>query len=158
MLVGRDAELLHLERLLAGVRTGASAVLVLRGEPGVGKSALLEGAAEAASGMRVLRARGVESEVELPFSGLHELLRPLLGALDELPAPQAEALRTALALGEGPPVGPLHRGAPPRSPSSPRAPRRAAAWSSSTTPTGSTAPPPRRWPSPRGAWWPTRSA
>ena len=111
MLVGRDAELLHLERLLAGVRTGASAVLVLRGEPGVGKSALLEGAAEAASGMRVLRARGVESEVELPFSGLHELLRPLLGALDELPAPQAEALRTALALGEGPPSGPFAVGA-----------------------------------------------
>jgi DNA-binding CsgD family transcriptional regulator len=111
MLIGRDAELLHLERLLAGARTGASAVLVVRGEPGIGKSALLEGAAVAASGMRVLRARGVESEVELPFSGLHELLRPLLGALDDLPAPQAEALRTALALGEGPPSGPFAVGA-----------------------------------------------
>ncbi len=111
MLLGREAELLQLERLLAGARAGASGVLVVRGEPGIGKSALLEGAAAAASGMRVLRARGVESEVELPFSGLHELLRPLLGALDDLPAPQAEALRTALALGEGPPSGPFAVGA-----------------------------------------------
>ena len=81
MLLGRDDERLALDRLLAEARQGRSGVLALVGEPGIGKTALLEHAAEQANGMRVLRARGVESEAEVPFAGLAELLRPALGAL-----------------------------------------------------------------------------
>jgi DNA-binding CsgD family transcriptional regulator len=99
MLVGREQERLALDRLLAEAREGASGVLVLVGEPGIGKTALLEHAAERARGMRVLRARGIESEAEVPFAGLAELLRPALAALDRIPAPQASALAGALALG-----------------------------------------------------------
>jgi predicted ATPase len=73
-------------------------VLALVGEPGIGKTALLDYAAERAGGMRVLRARGVESEAEIPFAGLAELLRPVLTALDSIPPPQASALAGALAL------------------------------------------------------------
>ena len=76
-------------------------MLVLRGEAGIGKSALLDGAVERAHGLRVVRALGVESEVEVAFSGLHELLRPLFPFLEALPGSQAVALRTALALGGG---------------------------------------------------------
>ena len=72
---------------------------MLRGEPGIGKSALLHFAEERAEGMRVLHARGVEAEAELPFSGLHELLRPLLDLLEEIPDRQADALRGAFGLG-----------------------------------------------------------
>ena len=99
MLVGRTAERLALDRLLADARVGRSGVLALVGEPGIGKTALLDYAAETATGMRVLRARGVESEAEVPFAGLSELLRPALDALDRIPAPQAVALTGALALG-----------------------------------------------------------
>ncbi|MEA2469872.1 MAG: hypothetical protein QOE38_871, partial [Thermoleophilaceae bacterium] len=98
MLLGRDDERLALDRLLAEARNGCSGVLALVGEPGIGKTALLEHAAEQADGMRVLRARGVESEAEVPFAGLAELLRPALGALDRIPQPQASALSGALAL------------------------------------------------------------
>ncbi|HTO26139.1 MAG TPA: ATP-binding protein, partial [Gaiellaceae bacterium] len=103
MLVGRTAERLALDRLLADARLGRSGVLALVGEPGIGKTALLDYAAETAAGMRVLRARGIESEAEVPFAGLSELLRPALDALDRIPAPQAAALTGALAL--GPPGG-----------------------------------------------------
>lgn len=72
---------------------------MLRGDPGIGKTALLAWAAERAEGMGLLRARGVESEIELAYAGLLEALRPALGALDRLPAPQATALRGALGLG-----------------------------------------------------------
>ncbi|MGH2948239.1 MAG: AAA family ATPase, partial [Solirubrobacteraceae bacterium] len=99
MLLGRDAERARLQDLLAGARGGASAALLLRGDPGIGKSALLEDVAEAAEGMTVLRARGVESESELAFAGLADLLRPVLGELDGLPGPQGPALAGALALG-----------------------------------------------------------
>jgi DNA-binding CsgD family transcriptional regulator len=99
MLLGRDDERLALDRLLAEARNGRSGVLALVGEPGIGKTALLEHAAGHADGMRVLRARGVESEAEVPFAGLAELLRPALGALDMIPEPQASALSGALALG-----------------------------------------------------------
>ncbi|MEA2484401.1 MAG: hypothetical protein QOC55_2348 [Thermoleophilaceae bacterium] len=99
MLLGRDDERLALDRLLAEARKGRSGVLALVGEPGIGKTVLLEHAAERAAGMRVLRARGVESEAEVPFAGLAELLRPALGSLDRIPAPQASALSGALALG-----------------------------------------------------------
>ena len=76
MLLGRDAEHARLRDLLDRARGGASAALVIRGEPGIGKSALLENAVAAADGMTVLRARGVESESELSFAGLADLLGP----------------------------------------------------------------------------------
>src|ERR1043165_1299913 len=93
MLVGRAAERARIEALLAGARAGRGAALVGRGEPGIGKSALLGYAEEQAVGMRVLGALGVEAEADLPFSALTELLRPLLALLDALPEAQAEALR-----------------------------------------------------------------
>jgi DNA-binding CsgD family transcriptional regulator len=99
MLLGREAERLALDRLLAEAREGRSGALGLVGEPGIGKTALLEYAAERADGMRLLRARGVQSEADVPFAGLAELLRPALDAVDGIPGPQAEALAGALALG-----------------------------------------------------------
>jgi DNA-binding CsgD family transcriptional regulator len=98
MLLGRSAECRRIDALLERARGGESAVLVVRGEPGIGKTALLEYAAGAAGEAVVMRARGVESEVELPFAGLHELLRPLLDAVENLPPPQTAALRGALGL------------------------------------------------------------
>ena len=99
MLLGRKDERLALDRLFAQARDGRSGVLALVGEPGIGKTALLEHAAESAQGMRILRCRGIESEAVIPFAGLAELLRPVLSALDRIPAPQATALAGALALG-----------------------------------------------------------
>src|SRR5690242_20222078 len=90
-----------LERLLQDARSGLSAVLVIRGEAGVGKSALLRHAAQQASGFRVALISGVESEMELPFAGLHQLCAPMLGQLDGLPEPQQRALRIALGLASG---------------------------------------------------------
>ena len=98
MLHGRRAECDALERLLADARRSRSGALVIRGEAGVGKSALLGHAAGQADGMAVLRASGVESEAELPFAALHQLLRPVLGLVERLPAPQAVALAGALGL------------------------------------------------------------
>jgi DNA-binding CsgD family transcriptional regulator/RecA/RadA recombinase len=100
MLVGRDRERQELDAALAGARLNRSAVLVVAGEAGIGKTTLLEHASEQAraSGMRVLTARGIESEARVPFAGLLELLRPALPALDRIPAPQAAALEGALAL------------------------------------------------------------
>src|SRR4051794_9565747 len=98
MLLGRAPECRRIETLVATTAAGASGVLVLRGEPGIGKTALLEHAAQAAGSATVLRVRGVESEVEVAFAGLHELLRPVLGELDRLPAPQRAALEAALGL------------------------------------------------------------
>src|SRR5262245_36660512 len=99
MVLGRAAERARIDALLAAAREGRSGGLVLRGEAGIGKSALLADAAERAEGATVLAARGVESEAELPFAGLAELLRPVVHLLDSLPGRQAEALRGALALG-----------------------------------------------------------
>lgn len=99
MLVGRSEECGLLERLLEEARHGQSAALVLRGEPGIGKSALLRHAVEHAEGFTVLQTRGVESEAELAFAGLTDLTRPLLWHLPALPQVQAEALAGALALG-----------------------------------------------------------
>jgi predicted ATPase len=98
VLVGRDREERLLDHLLDGARGGRSSVLALVGEVGMGKSVLLDRAAEAASGMHVLRARGVQSEARIPFAGLFELLRPALGHLDRIPPPQRKALEGALAL------------------------------------------------------------
>src|SRR5262245_10141375 len=101
VLYGREAERARLGALLEAARLSRSGVLVLRGEPGIGKTALLEDTRERAAGMQVLTARGVESESELPFAALHQLLRPALDETDRLPPPQAAALRGALGLGEG---------------------------------------------------------
>jgi AAA ATPase domain len=102
-LIDRVAERDVLERLVAGVRSGQSAVLVLRGEAGVGKTALLRHLSGAAEGCRIARAAGVESEMELPFAGLHGLCAPLLDHLERLPGPQRDALSTAFGLSTGPP-------------------------------------------------------
>jgi DNA-binding CsgD family transcriptional regulator len=99
MFVGREAEVERIERLIEGARRGTGGALVIRGEAGVGKSALLADAAERAGDIRVLRATGIASESELAFAGLMELLRPVLGYVDEIPPLQADALRGALALG-----------------------------------------------------------
>src|SRR5215216_2763217 len=102
-LLGRRTECEALDRLLAGVRAGQSQVLVLRGEAGAGKSALLEYLLGRASGRRIAPAAGVESEMELPFAGLHQLCAPMLDRLEGLPDPQSDALRTAFGLSRGEP-------------------------------------------------------
>jgi DNA-binding CsgD family transcriptional regulator len=102
MLVGRSAERSRIDSLLASARAGRGSALVVRGEPGIGKSALLAYAEEQADGIRVLRARGVEAEAELAFSGLYELLRPVLALAADIPERQAAALQGAFGL--GPPV------------------------------------------------------
>jgi len=103
-LFGRTAECERVERMLAAARSGSSSVLIVSGEPGIGKSALLQYAQGLASGMNVLAAKGIESEAEIPFSGLYDLLRPALGCLDSIPGQQATALRGAFALGAPTPV------------------------------------------------------
>jgi DNA-binding CsgD family transcriptional regulator len=100
VLVGRSAECERIEALLAGARGGTGGALVLRGGPGIGKSALLAYAGERSSGMRVLRARGVETEAELAFAGLHQAFHPVLDRLDGVPEPQGAALAAALGLAE----------------------------------------------------------
>ncbi len=99
----RDSEKGELDRLLATVRQGRSAALVLRGEAGIGKTALLRYVARQASDFRVAQIAGVEAEMELPFAGVHQLCAPLLDRLDALPAPQGNALRVALGLAPGEP-------------------------------------------------------
>jgi DNA-binding CsgD family transcriptional regulator len=109
MVTGEPAEVLHdrrserevLGRLLAAVRGGQSRVLVLCGEPGVGKTALVESAIGSASGFRVVRAVGVESEMELAFAALQQLCAPVLDRLDRLAAPQQDALAVAFGLRAG---------------------------------------------------------
>jgi DNA-binding CsgD family transcriptional regulator len=90
-----------LDRLLASARAGDSRALVLRGEPGIGKTALLSYLLGRASGCRTARAVGVEAEMELAFAGLHQLCAPFLDRLDRLPGPQRDALRTAFGLQAG---------------------------------------------------------
>lgn len=102
MLVGREPECERIDHLLDEARQGRSGALVLRGEPGIGKSALCAYALGCADGMTVLKVRGIESEAELPFAALADLVRPLLGHIGDIPPPQASALKAALAL--GPPV------------------------------------------------------
>jgi len=98
MLVGRHHERQQIDQAVALARSGTSATLALVGEPGIGKTALLGYAADQAAGLRLLRARGIESEAQIPFGSLLELIRPALAALDRIPAPQAAALEAALAL------------------------------------------------------------
>ena len=100
-LIDRDAERAALGRLLDGARDGESRTLLLRGEPGVGKTALLDDMIGSARDFRVLRAVGVDSEMELAFAGLQQLCAPLLDRLPRLPAPQSDALRVAFGLSGG---------------------------------------------------------
>jgi DNA-binding CsgD family transcriptional regulator len=101
VLQGRRDECAVLDGLLERARAGQSGVLLVRGEAGVGKTALLDYAVGSASDFRVLRTAGVESEMELAFAALHQLCAPLLDWLDRLPGPQRQALRTTFALSEG---------------------------------------------------------
>src|SRR5690242_21845721 len=94
-LRGRVAECAALDGVIEAARDGTSRTLVLVGEAGVGKTALLNYAVESASDLRVVRAAGVESEMELAFAALHQLCAPLLDRLERLPAPQHDALATA---------------------------------------------------------------
>jgi DNA-binding CsgD family transcriptional regulator len=102
-MLDRVHECDNLDRLVAGVRAGQSRVLVLRGEAGIGKTALLEHLSGAAEGCQIARAAGVESEMELAFAGLHALCVPMLGRIAHLPGPQREALNTAFGLSAGAP-------------------------------------------------------
>src|SRR4051812_49392189 len=102
-LRGRRTERETLDHLLESVRGGQSAALVVRGKPGIGKTALLEYAIDSASDFSVVRAAAVESEIELPFAGLHQLCIPLLDRLACLPAPQRDALETVFGLSTGTP-------------------------------------------------------
>src|SRR6516225_4892830 len=101
VLVGRRSECRRLDGLIEDIRGGASPSLVLRGEPGVGKTALLEYLIDSARGFTVLQAVGVESDMELAYAGLHQLCAPFLDRLDGLPAPQRDALGTAFGLRAG---------------------------------------------------------
>ena len=100
-LKGRRGAVAVLDGLIEAVRGGESRALVVRGEPGVGKTALLEYLVVRASGCRVARAVGVESEMELAFAALHQLLAPILDRLERLPVPQRDALRTAFGISAG---------------------------------------------------------
>src|SRR5258708_14169562 len=102
VLLGRRGECEVLDRLLGAVRAGESRALVVRGEPGAGKTALLEYLAGRASGCRVAAAAGVQSEMELALAGLDQLWAPMLDRLDRLPGPQRDALRTGFGMSAGP--------------------------------------------------------
>ena len=102
VLRGRLNECDALDRLLTSVRAGQSQVLVVRGEAGVGKSALLEYLVERASGCRVARASGIEYEMELAYAGLHQLCAPVLDLRERLPGPQRDALASAFGLSADP--------------------------------------------------------
>ena len=103
MLLGRRSECAALNRLLEGVRAGHSGVLVVRGEAGVGKTALLDYAIESAPDLRVLRTLGVESEMELPFAAVHQLCGPMLDRSESLPSPQRNAIASVFGLDGGTP-------------------------------------------------------
>jgi ABC-type transport system involved in cytochrome c biogenesis ATPase subunit len=100
-LKGRQGERDTLDQLIEAVGSGKSRALVLCGEPGVGKTALLDYLAGRAAEFRVVRVAGVQSEMELAFAGLHQLLAPMLEHLERLPVPQRDALRTAFGLSAG---------------------------------------------------------
>ena len=102
-LHGRHGECDLLDHLLASTRAGKSQVLVVRGEAGIGKTALLDYLAGRAAGCRVARASGAESEMGLAFAGLHQLCAPMLDRLDRLPGPQRDALATVFGLSSGRP-------------------------------------------------------
>src|SRR4051795_8437936 len=99
--LGRTSECQRLDGMLAQARDGQSAGLVIRGEPGIGKTALLRYAARQASGLRIAQIEGVQAEMELPFAGIHRLCAPLFAGLEVLAEPQQNALRVALGVSSG---------------------------------------------------------
>ena len=101
-LIDRDAERDTLDRFVAAIRAGESQALVVSGEAGVGKTALLDYLAANASGCRIARTAGVQSEMELAFAALHQLCAPMLDGLQRLPPPQRDAVRTAFGMSSGP--------------------------------------------------------
>jgi predicted ATPase len=103
VLLDRAQESVALDRALAAIHDGLSSVLVLRGEADIGKSALLDYAASHASDMQLAKVTGVESEMDLSFAALHQLLLPFLDGIARLPAPQRDALGTAFGRVAGPP-------------------------------------------------------
>jgi hypothetical protein len=106
-LTGRRTERNVIDRLIEAVQRGASRALVVVGEPGIGKTALLEYAAGRASGCRIVHAAGVQSEMELVFAGLQQLCAPMLDHVNRLPGPQHDALRIAFGLSAGPAPDPF---------------------------------------------------
>ncbi|MGB9012406.1 MAG: AAA family ATPase, partial [Aeromicrobium sp.] len=103
MLIGRETELRVLEHLITGARVSRSGTLVVTGEAGIGKTSLIDAATSSVDGMNVLRAAGSPHEIGVAFGGLLQLLRPALGLIDAIPAPQSEALKVALAIRPGVP-------------------------------------------------------
>jgi DNA-binding CsgD family transcriptional regulator len=110
MLLGRVEERARLDGVLEGARDGRSGVVLVRGAAGIGKTALLEYAVEQASGFQVVRASGVESEMELAFAALHQVCSPFLSGLDHLAKPQRVGLETAFGLSAGSPPDPFFVG------------------------------------------------
>jgi RNA polymerase sigma factor (sigma-70 family) len=106
-LLGRQRERAALDRLLEAARASHGGVLVVHGEPGVGKTALLEYAVEAGQGFRVARTSGVEAEIELPFAAAQQLCSPFIELMERLPQPQRDALRVAFGLAAGQPPNPF---------------------------------------------------
>jgi hypothetical protein len=99
-LVGREPERAGIGGLLERARNGLSGVLVVRGEPGIGKTCLLDAVASSAAGFDVVRLVGIESEMRLGYAALHQLLTPFLGGVDLLPPPQARALKAAFGMSD----------------------------------------------------------
>ena len=102
-LIGRQAEIAVLDQLVEAISAGESRALLIHGEAGVGKSALLDYLAGRASHCRLIRAAGVQSEMELAFAALHQLCGPMLDHMERLPGAQRDALRTAFGIIAGPP-------------------------------------------------------
>jgi len=99
--LGRTRERERLDAMLAQARDGRSAVVVIRGDPGIGKTALLRYAARQASGLRTTEVEGIQAEMELPFAGIHRLCSPMLGGVEALAEPQQHAIRVALGVSSG---------------------------------------------------------
>jgi len=118
MLIGRTEEIAKLDALLDQVRDGMSGVLVLRGEAGIGKTALLNATTLSAQDLSVTRLEGIESEMQLGYAALHRLLLPYLPRLQQLPEPQRDALQSAFGLTSSAPPRPIPgqpgRAQPPR--------------------------------------------
>jgi DNA-binding CsgD family transcriptional regulator len=102
-LLDRQAERASIDRALRSVRNGSSATLLIKGAPGVGKTTLLGYAADAAPDMRICGVIGIESEIDLEFAALHQLMIPFITGIEDLPGPQRQALRVAFGMDEGPP-------------------------------------------------------
>jgi GMP synthase (glutamine-hydrolysing) len=150
-LIGRDGEVARIEAALTAARQGGSAVIVVRGEAGAGKTALLDAAVARARGLRVVRTSGADPDGEQPFAGLAELCAPLLDRLEQVPAARAAAVSSALRLGASRGRSTATRSTPASWTFSPRRRRRRRSWLWSTTGTCSTRRRPRRSRSSRGA-------